>query len=163
MKKILGRFKDPAEPIVLLALFLVSLCFFIGAIPLAGEDKQFPMASSLITMVCITIYFVKRLTTVPENPEDKKKENEPETSAANKKIIITTICFAAYVLVTYLFGFLISSALIAAIFPLLFKYKNPLGNIICFIWNVAVVLIFQSAMGIPLCRGVLLDLSFLFF
>jgi uncharacterized membrane protein len=163
MKLKLNRIKDPVEAMVLGVLFLVSLYFFVEAFKFKLSDKQFPMATSFVTMFCIGLYFVRKLAAASKETDGGEKEKTEDASGANKKTIITVVCFVVYIVITYLFGFLVSSAALALAFPLIFKYKKVWVIIACFVWNVGVVLLFQKALGIPLCRGILLDLSFLFF
>lgn len=165
MKKAMTRIKDPAELIFLAVLFVVALYFFITAFRFSANDRIYPLFTSGATLIFIVSYALKLIKAAPENAEriEKTDEERAETRAEVKKIVVTVICFAGYIIVSYLVGFLISSALIALLYPLINGYRKPLGVISSFVVGIAIVLMFQKFLGIPLSRGVLLDLSPLFF
>ena len=163
MKRLLSRI-DKAEFAFLAAIFLVALFMFVGAFSFTGGAWIYPAFTSAITIICIIIYLIKVYRAAAPI---EKKERTPEEQKAFKwevqKLTITVAFFVGYILITYLAGFLIASAIIAVAYPLIFKYKKPLSIISSLVLNVGFVLIFQWFLGVPLSRGILLDLSWMFF
>jgi multidrug transporter EmrE-like cation transporter len=166
LKKIMAHFDEPEELIFLTVMFIISFCFFAGSFSFNPDGRVFPLFTSSITLVCIIIHFIKQLRKAPSRKADAEvwsKEEKLEARESVKKVLITIIFFAIYIILSHLFGFLISSILIAVCYPLVFGYKKPIGIIGLFLFNAIVVVVFQKTLGIPLTRGILVDFSPLFF
>lgn len=165
MKKILSHFEDPVELFFIGFLFLISFYFCVESFSFQSDARIFPLFTSVATMLCIVIYFVKQLLKTPEKAEAQKKNEEEKQDMKDgiKKIVLTIVSFIGYIVLSHLFGFLIASAILAVSYPLTLGYRRVSGIIGSFVVNIGIVLIFQSFLGIPLSRGVLLDLSFLFY
>ena len=168
MKKIVGFFKNPAEFYTLILLFLIALYFFITAFGFSPEAKGYPILTSSATMIFIILYFVEVVFThakkhVEYVAAEEKPANKPYQQNSFRTVGITIICLVSYLVVTYLIGFLLASAILAAVYPLLFGYRKPIKVILCCISAIVIVLCFQSFLSITLCRGQLLDLTRFFF
>lgn len=165
MKKVINRFESPVEFVFLLLVFVVAVCFFAGSFNFTGRAWITPRFSSLATMICVAVYAIKRLVKAPaEQKETKKSEEEKADSRKSRRdIAVTAAFFVGYLVITWLFGFLISSALIAVLYPLLMGYRNYRSIALSFATNVFFVIAFQKLMGISLSRGVLLDWTAYFF
>jgi hypothetical protein len=165
MKRVLSHFEDPVELFFIVFLFLIAFYFCIASFGFQSDARIFPLFTSLATMLCIVIYFVKQLLKTPEKTEvrEKTEEEKQDTKDGIKKIVLTIASFIGYILLSHLFGFLIASAVLAVSYPLLLGYRKVWGLVGSFVVNIGIVLIFQSFLGIPLSRGVILDLSFLFY
>jgi len=164
MKKITDYFKGPTELLLVALVFVMSFYFFVGSFGFKTGAREFPMATSGLTLIFTIAYIVKK---VKNAPKEEKKEKTAEERAASreefKKVMISIVLFSLYVLACYLFSFLIASAVLAVVYPLVYGYKSKLGVFICFIMNVAMILAFQWALGFSLSDGTLIDLSYLFF
>lgn len=165
MKKIIEKFESPLEFICLLFIFIVSAYFFIVSFSFSDGDELFPRLTSGATLVCTIVYFLRSFFGPETQKKNDKESNKTESESVsfNKQIIISSILFFAYFICVWLFGFLLSSAIFAIIYPLCFHYKNVKGIVCLFIVNVVIVFIFQKLMGISLSRGVLIDLTNIFF
>ena len=164
MKKIIGRFKSPAEFWVLLMAFLISLYFFIGSFKFFGTPRFFPRLTSLSSMVFFAAYAVTRIRRKKgEEPEKKETGEQEEKNRAIKNTAITVGFFAAYLIIARLFGFLIAAIFMAILYPLAMGYRKPAAIAVSFIINTGIVLGFQKLIGLSLTQGRLLDLTRLFF
>ena len=165
MKKLINRFESPVEFVFLLLVFIVALCFFAGSFDFTGRAWIFPRFTSLATLVCVAVYAAKRLTGEAAAREEKKMSDADKADAvkARRDVTVTIVMFVGYLFATWLFGFLISSALVAVLYPLGMGYRNIRSVAACFATSIFFVLAFQKLMGISLSRGVLLDWTPYFF
>ncbi len=169
MKKSFGRFPDATEFSFLIFVFLIALYFFVTALGFDAEGRQFPLLTSGLTLVLTAVYAArlyvaggKPAATTPFENDDG--EAGTETSPASRvKFFTTLVCFVGYIIITYLFGFLVASAVIGLAYPIIHGYRKPIGVILSFVVNVGIVLSFQSFLGVPLSRGLLLDMTRLFY
>jgi hypothetical protein len=163
MKKFIRSFKSPTEFCVLLLLFLIALYFFIGAFSFSAKARAYPLVTSSATMIFIVLYCVETVLKNSKNVDAAVVDWEKMESSSFRTIGITIICFIAYLILTYLIGFLFSSVAMAVVYPLLYNYRKPLYVVLCGILAAVIVLCLQSFLSIPLCRGILIDLTPLFF
>ena len=163
MKRIIEKFESPLEFVCLLFIFIVSAYFFIVSFSFSDGDELFPRLTSGAALICTVVYFLRSLFG-PESEDGKTAEKmEGEDSPFNKQVIVSAVLFFAYFVCVWLFGFLLTSAVFAIIYPLCFRYRSTKGIVCLFLVNAAIVLAFQKLMGMTLSRGVLIDLTRIFF
>lgn len=165
MKKLISRFESPVEFAFLFLIFATALCFFVGSFGFTGRAWIFPRFTSIATMICVAAYSAKCLMKKTDKQEETRmsEEEKADNRKSRRDIAVTTVFFVAYLVITWLSGFLISSILIGILYPLLMGYRNFRSIMICLMSNVFFVLFFQKLMGISLTRGILLDLTPFFF
>lgn len=164
MKKIINRFESPTEFGFLVMIFIVSLYFFVESFQFTGSSWSFPRFTSLATLICIFAYVAKCLLQRDEKQASSKTSEEKEINRKGKiAISITITFFVAYLILVWLFGFLIPAVLFAILYPLTMGYRKPIPMLASIVINTVFVLVFQKLIGISLTRGVLLDLTALFF
>ena len=160
MRKIINRFKSPAEFGFILVVFFIALYFFIDSFHFTGMPRVFPRFTSLSTMIFAGAYALKRIRSKSEEPEEKEK------SAAGyntKNVILTVGFFGGYLIVVWLFGFLVAAILMVVLYPLIMGYRKPVAMLVCLLINAGVVIGFQKLLGFSLTRGRFLDLTRFFF
>ncbi|MGM0603274.1 MAG: tripartite tricarboxylate transporter TctB family protein [Bacillota bacterium] len=163
--KILNIFDNPLEALLILILFSITLYFNLEAFTFKRDSSLFPLITSSLTLIFIVIYvaklIIKQKRDGTESVEDSREKFDMYSDSF-KRISITFISFLVYVLLTYLFGFLLSSVALMISYPLMLNYRKTSSIIIGVISVIGLVLLFQFSLNIPLSNGVLLDLSFLF-
>ena len=157
MKKLVDKFESLSEFICLCLILIVAVYFFIGSFQFSDSDVIFPRLTSSATIICTLIYFAKCIFS-----KDEKGEKE-KTDANNKAVLITALLFIGYLILVWLFGFLIATLVFTLAYPLAMGYRKKSAIAILLVVNTGCVLLFQYLMGISLSRGVLLDLTHLFF
>lgn len=162
MKKIIEKFESPLEIICLVFIFIISAYFFIVSFSFSDGDELFPRLTSGATLVCTISYFLRTVLDAGKEIKNSDSVNEKD-STFNSHVVISSVLFFAYFASVFLFGFLISSAVFAIVYPLFFRYRNVKGIVILFVVNTVIVLLFQKLVGLSLTKGVLIDLSHLFF
>jgi divalent metal cation (Fe/Co/Zn/Cd) transporter len=165
MKKILNRIEDPSELIFLAALFITALYFFIGSFGFTGNAWVYPMFTAAAVLICILVYTLKTFWAALQSAArtEKTAAERAENREDAKRIAITIVCFLGYIVLSYLFGFLIAAAVLGVAYPLIFKYRKVSSVVLCLITNIALVLLFQRALGVSLSHGILVDFTRLFF
>ena len=160
MDKIIRKFKNPAEFVCIILMLVVSLYFFIGSLSFSDGDEIFPLLTSGATIIFLVAYTIK--TIFQKSEEETERENK-KTNVLTKNVVISILLFIGYVILVKLFGFFIATAVFVVAYPLSTGYKSKKGIVILFIVNVVLVLLFQKLMGTTLSRGILVDLTNLFF
>lgn len=158
MKKIVDKFESLSEFICLCFILIVAVYFFIGSFQFSDSDVIFPLLTSSATIICTVIYFVKCIYA-----KDQKEKKEKADANNNKSVIISALLFIGYLILVWLFGFLIATLVFTLAYPIAMGYRKKGAIAILLVVNTGCVLLFQYLMGISLSRGVLLDLTHLFF
>jgi len=164
MKKVIKKCKkifDWQELPLLVILFGISLYFHIVSYSFRPGPRLFPITSSGLTIILIIAYSLRKIF---KKESDNGNNSVLEENRLNKKKVIYTIfSLICFILFAYLFSFYISSIFLAVIYPWVMGYKKVNEIIMLVILSVFVVFTFQYFINIPLAKGALLDLSFIFY
>jgi len=152
--------------LILLAGFIY---FYLGAVDYPPRSKQFPQLIAAITIILLVISLImdfaqknKKEMVIGDADDTELKVIDDESRKLRRKRFIRAW---AIVLVSiacgFLGGFLFSTFFLFLGFALIFgKRENLLRNIAVGIgMTVAVYIVFDFLMGVPLLEGMLFDLS----
>ncbi len=168
VKKIINIFDSPLEALLILAFFSISLYFHLESYSFKRDSSLFPLVSSGLTIILIIVYIItliykqKKKSTASKSEEVESKKDQTFFDETLKKVSITFISFLSFVLLTYLFGFLVSSIVLMITYPLILGYRKKLSILFGVIAVITLVMVFQFSLNIPLISGIFLDLSFLY-
>lgn len=157
MKKIVDKFESLSEFICLCLILIVAVYFFIGSFQFSDSDVIFPRLTSSATIICTLMYCAKCIFSKTENEKKEKGDDN------NKAVLITALLFVGYLVLVWLFGFMIATLVFTLVYPIAMGYRKKSAIALLLVVNLGCVLLFQQLMGISLSRGVLLDLTHLFF
>ncbi|MGM0420475.1 MAG: tripartite tricarboxylate transporter TctB family protein [Bacillota bacterium] len=165
--KIINIFDSPLEALLVLVLFSISLYFHLESYSFKRDSSLFPLVSSGLTIILIITYIAKLIyqqkkkSTEVKTEEEGSKKDQTIIDETLKKVTITFVSFLSFVLLTYLFGFLVSSVILMITYPLILGYRKKSSILFGVIAVIALVMVFQFSLNIPLISGIFLDLSFL--
>ncbi len=155
----------PFAAVMAMVIMAMSAAIIIDGICV----QKLPMNALSYPMFCAAMVFVAGFVEIVRAFRDQKAASESAETAGGKKtlyvnrknFLISVGLFAAYVVLMWLLGFVISSIAVTAAFVYVFKAKKPLLVVLCSaVVIVLLYILFNKALYIFLPKGLLFGLVF---